>query len=576
MRARLFQTALITASLALLAACQGLPHAHEADIADPMREAPPITRGLDAQGLKTLLVAEMAGRRGQYERATQGYMDAAERYDSVALSERATLAARFSKQPALFEDAARRWHERAPDAEAPLRLMASLAQQRGDWQEALDARLTLVMQGQAGELATFAEQALAQGAELQPLALRLRRHLLAADGDTPFAHDAILATALLEAAGGAPERAEARLAALARTHPELPALWLTRARIALEQGDPTAGRRAARRGLETSPGDTRFLLLLARSELALGRVAAAERQTDRLLAQHGQQADLRVALARLFLEAEHPSPARRLLLPLIDDDATPPVAFLLLGRIAEQQGEIDNALLYYRQVPAGDQFLAARLQAARMLIDADRLADALDFMRLERLRHASQAADIAALEVELLDNEGERGAADEVLAEARDRHPDNDGLLYMQGMRKFNAGDFAGMESDLRKLIERRPDNAMAMNALGYSLADMTTRFNEARELIEEAHRLAPDNAAILDSLGWVLYKQGETDRALPYLEQAYARLPDQEIAAHLAEVLWALERSAEARSLVERGLDRFEDHPKLDELIKRIPALAP
>ena len=579
MRARLLKTALITATLALLTACQGMPmtqSANDSGIDDPMRGAPPITQGLDAQGLQTLLVAELAGRRGQYERAAQGYLDAAERYDSAALSERATLAARFSQQPALFETAARRWHKRAPDAEAPLRLLASLAQQRGDWQAALDSRLALVAQGHPGELASFAEQALTQDADPQPLAIRLRQHLLIADSDAPYAYDAVLATALLEAANGEAAQADSRLAELALTHPELPALWLTRARIAMERGNPTAARRAAQRGLDISPDDTRFLLLLARSELALGRVEAAERQTDRILTQQGEQPELRVGLARLFLEADQPAPARRLLLPLIDDDTTPPVAFLLLGSIAEQQGEIDNALLYYRQVPEGDQFLSSRLQAARMLIDADRLADALDFLRLERLRHDDQATDIVSLEVELLDQEGESAAADDVLAEARARHPDDNGLLYMQAMRKFNHGDLDGMEADLRELIERRPDNAMALNALGFTLADMTTRFGEAYELIERAHRLAPDNPAILDSLGWVLHKQGENARALPYLEQAFAMMPDQEIAAHLAEVLWSLERTADARRLVERGLARFEDHPKLTDLIQRIPALAP
>lgn len=576
MRARLLKTALITATLALVTACQGMPKPHDASTTDPMRGAPPITQGLDAKGLQTLLLAELAGRRGQYERAAKGYLDAAERYDSAALSERATLAARFSDKPALMETSARQWLERSPGAEPALRMLSSLAQQRGDWLAALDARLSLIEQGKPGELASFADQALAQGAAPAPLAARLRRHLVVADGDAPYAYDAILATALLEAAGGEVERAKERLSALARTHPELPALWLTRARIAIEEDDPTAALRAAKRGLETSPGDARFLLLMARSQLALGQVAAAERQTDQLLAQHGEQPELRLALAGLFLEAQEPSPARRLLLPLIDEDTTPPQAFLLLGNIAEQQGEIDNALLYYRQVPEGEQFLNARLEAARMLIDADRLPDALEFLRIERLRHDAQAADIAALEVELLDQVDERSAADEVLAEARDRHPDNEGLLYMQAMRKFNAGNLDGMEADLRELIERRPDNAMALNALGYTLADMTTRYEEARELIERAHNLTPDSPAVLDSLGWVLHKQGKNARALPYLERAFALMPDQEIAAHLAEVLWSLGRTEDARRLVERGFARFEDHPKLDELIQRIPAMAP
>lgn len=577
MHARLIQAALTVPVVTLLSACQGMPTSSGAELDDPLTHAPPVSHGLDADSLSTLLTAEFAGLRGDYQQASRGYLETAERYQSLALIERATLAARFANDPQLLEQSAHRWQTMAPDAEAPARLLASLALQRGDWLASLEQRLTLTERGAHGELATFAEQAIDQGADVPPLLSRLRQYL-ARDGadDHPFYYDAILATALLEAADGQLASAESRLADLARSHSELPELWLARTHIALERGDTLAARDAARRGLEVSPDDGRFILLVAQSELMLGNVEAAEAQSDALLEHHGDNHDLRLALARLYLEEGHPAPARRLLLPLVSADDTPPLAFTLLGSIAEEEGEVDNALLYYRQVPPGDHFLQSRLSAAQMLINDDRLKDARDFLRIERLRHSDQASALTSLEVELLDQQGLRNDADTLLQREVERDPEDLELRYLRAMRSFEAGDLEGMERDLRYIIEQDPEHAMALNALGYTLTDMTDRHEEARDLIERAHRLAPNNAAILDSLGWVYHKQGDNERALPYLRRAYDIMPDQEIAAHFAEVLWELGREEEARELIAESLERHSERPVVDSLLKRIPALAP
>ncbi|MCE0734542.1 tetratricopeptide repeat protein, partial [Halomonas sp. G15] len=360
--------------------------------------------------------------------------------------------------------------------------------------------------------------------------------------------------------------------------PELPALWLTRARLAQEADDPRAARSAARRGLEVSPGDARFILLLAQSELRLGNVAAAEAQTDALLEEHTGDSALAIGLARLYLDEGHHEPARRLLLPLVESPEAPADSFLLLGDIARAEGEIDNALLYYRQVPPEQGFLLSRLRAAEMLVEDDRLDDARTFLRNERLRHDDWFSELVSLEVELLDREGLGEDADALLDRELARTPNDEQLLYLRGMRAWEAGDLAGMERDLRRIIERNPDNAMALNALGYTLADQgpVARLGEARNLVERAHALEPDNPAILDSLGWVHYRQGDPQAALPWLERAYRVMPDQEIAAHLAEVLWALDRREEARELVGEALERFDERPLIDDLLQRLPGIAP
>lgn len=560
---------------ALLAACQGTPFAPPGPpLEDPLASAPPVAHGLDAAGLATLLTAELAGQRGDYRRATEGYLSAAERYDDPALVERAALAARFSEDTALLEEAARRWQERAPEAEGPQRLLASLALQRGDWEGALAARLALSAQGGQGDLAGFAELAIEEDAYLPPLRERLRGFLDELPAGHPRHHDAALATALLEAASGERLAAEARLARLAEARPDDPALWLIRAQLALEAHDGTAARRAARRGLSLAPDDSRFTLALAQAELQLGNVAAAEAQTETLLAYHDEHQELRLALARLYLEHDAPAPARRLLLPLIDADDTPPVTYLLLGGIAAADGEVDNALLYYRQVPPGDAFLAARLQAVRLLDEAGRFDEARELLTEERRRHPGQSSQLTSLEVELLDERGQSGEADALLERILAGAPGDAELRYLRAMRAYQAGDVATLEADLREVLRRDPDNALALNALGYTYADENRRLDEALELIERAHELEPDNPAILDSLGWVHYRLGDPDTALPYLERAYAGMPDQEVAAHLIEVLWALGRHDEARARLAEALERFATRPLIDDLLRRQPSL--
>jgi len=246
--------------------------------------------------------------------------------------------------------------------------------------------------------------------------------------------------------------------------------------------------------------------------------------------------------------------------------------------IAQSEGDTDTALLYYRQVDGGEEFIPARATGAQMLIEDDRLIDARAFLRVERMRHDDYFTDLVKLEVQLLDELGETDDADALLGRELARTPDDTDLLYLRAMRAWEKGDVEQMEEDLSHILRIEPDNAVALNALGYTLADLDFpgRLDEARELIERAYALDGDNPAVLDSLGWVHYRQGNLEEALSWLEQAYARMPDQEIAAHLAEVLHALERSDEARQIIHDLQQRTQNHPTIDALIQRYPELDP
>lgn len=571
------------AATALLGGCQLSPSSFENgvqnDAYDPMHSAPPITRGLDAEGLRSLLAAELAGQRGDYRYASQGYLEASRRYRNPALAERATFAARFGNDVALMEASAIRWRELAPQAEMPNRLLATLSLQRGDWLDSLEQRLAIAEAGGNGEIAAFSEAAVAEEAPLNLLIEPLRDYLAQPGAQqNEFHSDVLLGAALIESALGQTRQAQQHLDQVTQLSPESAALWLAKARLALETGDHRGAQRAAQKGLDLAPDDVRFILMLAQAEIRLNNITAAEAHTTSLLETHGGNEELRIALAQLYLEEGHSEPAYRLLQPFIGQERVPNTAYFLLGAIAQSQEEVDNALLYYRQIQDGNEFLPARAAAARMLIENDRLLDARAMLRIERMRHDDYFGELVMLEIQLLDEFNLQEEAMALLDRELTRTPDDTSLLYLRAMRAWEMGDLETMERDLRQILHTEPDNADALNALGYTLADLNIqgRLEEARDLIERAYEADPNNPAILDSMGWVYFRLGQPDNALAWLESAYAQVPDQEIAAHLAEVLHALGRSEEARQLIERTLQRVSNHPQIDDLLERHPELTP
>ncbi len=585
---------LLASVLLGLAGCQSpATQAPFASQPDPLDTAPPITSGLDANSLNQLLGAELAGQRGDYPSAADGYLAASRRFDDPELARRAVLAARYADNPALLERAAQRWQQLDDSATEPGIIRARLAVERGDWMTALEQRLAVETAGGTGNVTTLAEQSIDAGADLESLLSRLLEHV----AQYPAQPGPRIAAALYEAALGNESDARRRLMAMEGEFPELAEVWLARSEIERDAGRLSASRQAAERGLAIAPDDSRLILSAAQTELAGGDIEAARLRIDDLVSRHANAPRLRLALASLYLDADSPEDARRLLLPLLDDTPVPDAAYALLGLAAEASGEIDNAILYYRQVPDGERYVSSRARAAQLLVEHDRSEEARQFLAVERLRHPRHAMTLLSFEIDLLDAQEHYAAADELLdgsIKARQKtltraRSEGDGesaavtenelasLLFLRGIRRLDDGRLEEMEQDLRQVIALEPENASAYNALGYTLlVEDADRRAEALELVQRAHALKPNDPTILDSLGWGYFLTGDAAQALPPLEAAWAQQQDAEIGAHLIEVLWSLEQQDEARSLAIELSERFEEASELEALFQRIPALRP
>jgi tetratricopeptide (TPR) repeat protein len=345
------------------------------------------------------------------------------------------------------------------------------------------------------------------------------------------------------------------------------------ARILLAQQSPAPYARLER-VLEENPEDTQIRLQYARL-LTATDMAAARVQFELLSAQSPRDGELLLSLALISREIGDDEAAKSYLRQLLALEQHVDEAHYYLGRIAEDADDPSGALYEYRQVEDGREMLVAASRASVILIDQGRVDEIRDWFRELRQQNPEQTEQLYGIEADLLARGGELASATQVLDEALVQLPDSSSLRYARAMIAEQQGDLALMERELRKIIASEPDNATAINALGYTLANRTRRYDEAYELISTALALQPGEPAILDSMGWVLYRQGNYQGALDYLTRAYAAFPDPEVAAHLGEVLWVSGDTDKALEVWRGGLMKDPDNAVLAETLDRLQVTA-
>lgn len=248
-------------------------------------------------------------------------------------------------------------------------------------------------------------------------------------------------------------------------------------------------------------------------------------------------------------------------------------AYLLMAQIAEKQNDFVAANAWLDRIENADEIMAAQMRRASLLARQGQLQQARALLRNQPERRPEDAQLKLAAEAQLLRDMKAWQQAYEVYGEASARFPQDTDLIYEQAMMAEKVGQLDTMEQLLRRLIAAKPDYHHAYNALGYSLAERSVRLPEAKLLIEKALSLAPDDAYIQDSLGWVEFRMGNTARALGILQAAYGKRPDAEIAAHLGEVLWTSGQREQALKIWREGLLLASDNETLQATLKRLRA---
>jgi tetratricopeptide (TPR) repeat protein len=242
-----------------------------------------------------------------------------------------------------------------------------------------------------------------------------------------------------------------------------------------------------------------------------------------------------------------------------------------LGQTNEERKRYDKATEWYKSVTEGEQYFSAQVKIASLLARQNKLSEARDFLRAIKADSLAEKTQIVMADAGMLREAKSYQESFERLDGAMKEYPDNPDLLYDRAMAAEKIGRMDVLEEDLRKLIKLKPDHAHAYNALGYTLADRTTRYAEAHDLIKKALEISPDDPFIIDSLGWVQFKLGNLAESIATLQRAFDLRPDPEIAAHLGEVMWANGKRSEATQVWQTAIKDHPDNEALAEVVKRL-----
>lgn len=520
--------------------------------------------------LYSFLLAEIAAQRGNANVSAQAYVDLAVRTKDPRIARRAHDIALAARSPQLAIRAAEVWLEADPKSLDARRRLAALLLATQQLEAARPHLEQLLDAGAVDRAEAFTQLTrLIAGNPDRAANLRVVQELAAAHADLPEAH-----FALAHAAGQAKDY-ELALKAI-REALRLKPQWETGVLLEAQLLQKSSGNEAARARLaeylQAHPDALDIRLNHARLLVADRQYDQARAEFEGLLKDNPLNSEVLYAAALLALQLRDYPAAERHLERLLDlnyrdrDTVT-----LYLGQIAEEQKRYDDALSRYDDITGGEHYLAAKTRQAGVMAKKGDVDGARKFLQQIKAPSNQQRVQLILAEAHLLRDVGQYKEAFDVLSRALEKLPNDPDLLYDQAMIAEKLDRLDVLESSLRKLIRLRPDHPHAYNALGYSFADRNMRLKEARELIEKAHALAPDDVFILDSMGWVLFRQGEHEAALKYLERAHAMRPDPEIAAHLGEVLWAAGRRDEAREVWRAAKERSPDNEALLHTMQRL-----
>jgi tetratricopeptide (TPR) repeat protein len=556
---------------------------------------------LDAPLFYQLLLGEIEMREGQAGTAYQLMIDAARRTKDEQLFRRATEIALQARAGEQALSATQAWRQALPESGDALRYQIQIlvAMNRiADVEEPLGLLLQRSARPALPAVIEALPRFLSRAADHAAIAALIERVLkpYADAADTKASAFVAIGRAWLAAGDNAKALAFAQRASDADPASESAAF------LALELLPAMADAEAiVQRQLAARPSSPNVRLLYVRTLATTQRLPEAAAQVAVLTKSDPQLAPPWLTLGALELEMKRPKEATEALRTYVrlveggaavnfgtpasapvghgdDDDDTPPnastaltQAFLLLAQAAELQNDYAGAERWLARVDNPQRALEVQARRASLLARQGKMKEARELIRRLPEQSPSDARAKLLAETELLREHKMYAEAEQVMAEANKRFPDDTDLLYEQAMLNEKLDRVDEMERLLRRVIALKADHQHAYNALGYSLADRKVRLVEARELIKKALELSPGEPSITDSMGWVEYRLGNRDEAIRWLREAYQARPDPEIAAHLGEVLWSAGRAEEARRVFRDARSRDAQNDVLRETLARL-----
>lgn len=524
----------------------------------------------EAETLYALLVAELAGSRGRYDIALGNYLEQAHKTRDKGLAKRSTLIARQLNAKKTALSSALLWTELEPKSNEAQLIAVTELLNAGRYLEALEKSIALEALGTPPLYISIATRAANKPEQNIRLIDRLEQQLK----QTPNNLQLLAAKGILQLAHR-PESALTIARQLQEIDDEFQAGLMLEAKslIKLERNDEARNRLEAL--LKRQPDNKRLRLQYARL-LANVDLDASRQEFELLQQKSPEDAELTLALALVLFELKDFDSAELHFKTLTDNNKTSSISHYYLGRIGLSNKDTDLAYKHFSQVGPGPDFLTAQVHRLDILMARDKVTEAKTILTELFKQYPELQNKLKLLEIDAYNKYGHYKEAIALLNQVINQQPQNTRLLYQRAMTYNQLNNLQAMEQDLRAVIAREPQNATVLNDLGYTLMSRTKRLDEASKLIEKAYQLKPEDPGIIDSMGWVEYRRGNYQQALKHLRKAMKQLPDPEIAAHLGEVLWTLDRPQEALEIWQRGLEISRDNPALNDTMKRLQSSNP
>jgi len=307
-----------------------------------------------------------------------------------------------------------------------------------------------------------------------------------------------------------------------------------------------------------------FRLEYAKFLIQTQRIPEAIEQLELVAEQSQGNAEILYAIGLLAMEVKAYDKAENFYRQLYALDEKKSQGAFLLAKLELAKKDNEQALLWFSKVAKGQYFYESLLHQAIILSDQKKYDAAIKLLDSHEEKSGKKHHNQLRLKAEILNQAEKYQAAYEIYSEILENEPSQADLLYGRAMVAEKLGRIDLMEQDLLKIIELNPQDSHALNALGYTLIENTTRYAEAKAFIQRALDIAPNDMATIDSMGWVLYKQGQIKEALVYLKKAYEMENDPEIAAHYGEVLWQLGEQEKAKQVWQKARIDFPEHKLL------------
>jgi tetratricopeptide (TPR) repeat protein len=518
-----------------------------------------------------ILIGELAGKEGNLGLATAAYQGAALSVDDPRVAERATRVALFSGQDQAALEMAQHWLRLEPESLEAWKILAVLHARRSELAPSVEyfEKIIAATRDQKGGGFRLAGALLIQDVK-RDQAMPVMSELSARH---PEDYEAAFTLSSVAFSFKQYEDAIAAAEQGLALNPDSDEMRLLRNRVWLLMGETDRALNDIEAMVKAGPENVDIRLTYAQMLVEVRRYDAAREQFEIIVARQPDNVDLLYTLGLLNVEIQDFDDAERYLLTVLQMGKHTQEASYYLGRISERRGSNKEAIGWYLRVTEGEFLYEAQTRIAIQLANLGYLDKAQT--NLSQLRLAVSTAEervrLYLLEASLLEEAGRKQEAYQLYTNALKDYPDNEDLLYARGMLSERLDRVDLLEQDMKQILKRSPNHAAALNALGYTLADRTERFEEALKYIQEALRVNPDDPAILDSMGWVQYRLGNLDEAERYLRRAHAMLSDDEIASHLGEILWVRGNRDEANAIIQDALKQFPDSQYLKKLIRRI-----